>query len=660
MPIIRSPISDIADLSVADREEHLAVVRRECADFRVQTAREEKWLDSWRLFRGLNDEGTPFKNRFFSTYLWGVVESRLAVIEPMFFSADPAYEFRSPRLEDDKRNILLADLVTRQIHGNTEFRQALTKILMDAFIFGASYPHVFFRSVLKPVGPFPRAVIGEDGFPQRGMDGQPEMEMVTEELKVYHAPWLQYVPIWDSFIHPDGRRGFTLREVTGRELLRSSQGPNALYPQERVLEVLHMAALDGMMQDRTRGDRMADFRPGTDDLIQRDLMLAAVGVQTSDRVQDWIGGYVDDAMSQPFPILHYDDGDYSGTYALSRTGQLMELRFFKGASPDGTPGRLAVMPNINSVEPYGVAISEQAGPVLRAHSRFLQLALDGAELTVHPTWVVSSRFADDVRRVYTGPGAINEAPTLPGEDPKLHLQRMDMPQSWQNAFQIKDLLKAEMDHALGMDDFSRGRLAAGRRSASEVSIANEFAQSRLELLANRITDQFAVPLGRKWLILDSIHLEDQDIRNLLGRKADGLQLPSVQEIVENMEVVFRGSVVDSDRQVMLARYREMSGPYMSMLPLLQLPYVQEFLRRWMQAAGMGDVSKTFPPLNPAMQTALEQQLMMGAQSAASQGGQIDSGMGSSLSAAGGANAPQPPTPDGMGMGGLPDMMGMMG
>jgi hypothetical protein len=288
--------------------------------------------------------------------------------------------------------------------------------------------------------------------------------------------------------------------------------------------------------------------------------------------------------------------------------------------------------------------------LLEAHSRFLQLAIDGASLTVHPQWKVSQHYDQTVGRVYTGPGMVNMVPTMGNEPLDNHLVRDDLPTGWDRALQFRDFLQTELDQAWAQDDFSKGRFTSGRKTAQEVSRVLQFAQSRLELLADRISDQLGRPIGRKWLCMSALNMSEGDVQDVLGVKwgAGGEIMPGIEDIIRTMQVMFKGSVLASNNTSKLTQVANVANVYFQSLPFLQFPHVQNFMRNWFQLAGLEGVTKDFPPVDPNAATRLEQIMMeKGLQDLGGAGGgegrpSTPTDETDMLRKAGGAEAPPPP------------------
>jgi hypothetical protein len=638
---------NLAALSRDEREEHLKIVRQECIEFR-ETKR-DMWLKIHRVMRGIHDRNSPYRSKLMSTYLWSAIQSWMSVLEPLFFSTFPVFDLTTPRDEDDERNRVYEALLTHQVQAQPDFRAAWSSVLMESLVFGSSYPWTYWRTVNKKIGPFREPVLDTFGTPLIDpASGDFAVSESFENLRITHSPWLEHVDLWDSFIHPDGRRGFSRREVTGYELLQSSGGENPLYEPRRVERMLRAAARSVQAKNPMATTGGMNFHFGDDDQIVEDELALEAGTEAGRRLHEWVAGIEKDVLAMKFPILHYDDGDFSGTYALNVDKRLYELRFNEGASADGMPNRMAITPYSSPQEVFGVSVAETTFGLLHAHTRFLQLAIDGASLTVHPTWMVSEQFDQLVGEIFTGPGAINKVPTTGGEPMDNHLQRMDMPNSWVNAMQFRDSLRDELDQAWAQNEAVQGRFAGGRKTAQEVSSVLQFSQSRLELLADRIGHQFGSPLGKKWLCMNTVHMDREDMMDVVGLKAANIELLDLREVIKQAQTVFKGSVLASNSSSKLQQFQTLAQVYFNSLPMLHLPHVQEFMMRWFEIAGLEAVTKKFPAPQPGMTAfdVMAMQAQSGSTPASPTGGGLPktptdvSGM---ASAAGGATAPPGPS-----------------
>jgi hypothetical protein len=641
-------VPDLNRLSVTDREQHMMIVRRECLDFREP--KRAFWLDAWRLFRQLREPGAPTRAKFISSYVWSAVQSQMGLLEPLLFTSLPTWDLTSPRDEDYERNTLLENLLTQQVHFQSNLRRQWSAILLEALVFGSSYPWTYWRTTHKKIGPVFQPVITDQGVPLRDERGEPVIRETWPEIRTHHAPWVEHVDLWDSFIHPDGRRGFSRRIVTGYELLQNAVGPNALYDPARVRRMLSAAqAAILRTKDPSRATAGGEnFVFGDDNQVIEDELAKEAGTQVGERFSGFRAGLVSDALAATFPILHYDDGVHSGSYALNVDGRLLELRWNPGTGPDGSGYRMAVVPNSAPQEVYGVGFIEANYDLLLVYNRFLQLATDGASLTVNPTWLVSQRFDQVAAELLTFPGAINVVPTMSGERLEAHVQRMDMPQSWYNALQFREAIRDELDQAFASNESTFGRFASGRKTAQEVAQVLHFAQVRIQLLADRIADQFATPLGRKWLALSSVYMTPEDMENVLGLAAVGVEMPTPEEIIRTMQVIFRGSVISSNNAAKLGQIQGVAQAFLNSLAFLELPHVQEFMKEWLRLAGLEGVTKKLPAPRPGLTAFDVMAAQKGAGASPTAGGlpSTPTDLSTLFAAQGGATAPPGP-PEGV-------------
>ncbi len=597
----------LADLSVEDREKALTIVRRECVDHRKATGREEVWRDIWTYYRGLLDEQSPYVNRHVSTYLWSAIHALIAMVEPMFFRTNPTFDLRCARLEDDEDLRLWEQLLWHQINFRSNVRWSLAKIMPEMFAFGSSFPMCLHRTEHKMV---PVHVPGGPGE-------EPKQRHLR--VRTQHGPSLIHFDLWNSFQHPDGRRGFSLEEVDGYTLTRRAD--EGTYDKQRVAQAL-VAAERRIKSERTKkGVKVGgkeDFVPGDDSLIQRDFLAMEAGTEAGDRLHAYLKGLVKDAWSQQFPVLHYADGDHYGAYLLDRSSKLMELDWRVGSAPDGTSPRMALTPFPDSRTIYGLSMGELAMPHLKMHSRFGQLAMDAAELTVHPQFLVSQQYDQLIGELFTGPGAINVAPTMGGEDPKMHVQAQILPDKWRSALDYRGEIERDVDLLFAQGDFSKGEVSRGRRPATELNLIAQSGSQRIQLVADRISAQFGSPLGFKMLCMNSVNLTESDIVDVLGLKAAGKRMPKLEMIHRAMTVVFRGSVMASNQQIMLSRYTQIAPIFQAMLPYMPMAHANEFMRRLLETAEMETVSRQLPPPDPKTATLMQMQLAAGA-SASGQG-----------------------------------------
>lgn len=639
----------LLDCTVAEREEYMEWARREAIDLR--NGHEPTWLDLFEEWRNITDLTSPYRNKVRSTYAFATVLSNISLIEPMFFSSDPVCEIASKWEDDWPNNAAHEQVLTKQVQGHTHFRKELASILTEAAVFGSSYPYTHFRTRRKVIGPLPvrNDAMGSAGT-ILGPDGQVLSGEEYREVQVYRGPELRYTSLWNTYVLPDGIRGFSVHDFTGYELVEASKGPNALFDAKRVKRAINVAKhqIEGGPA-KSRDDM--NFAFGDDHLVERDQLAQLAGTEAGLRHMwhEMDPSLRKNVMSYPFPVFFYDDGEFSGAYLLNKDGRFYELRFFRGSSVDGTPNRIGLTPFQSPGEVYGIGLLEIGLGLIQARSRFLQLALDGAELTVHPQWVVSDTYDRLNGEIMVGPGAVNVVPSLGGRLEE-HIQRQDMPQSWANALQAREqVITPELDELFQQDEHTKGRFPGGRHTAAEANLVGAANGARTELVADRIDTFFARPLLRKWDLMNRAFFTKSDYEDYLGPVgAKDVTPTDLESVLRRNSYIFKGSVTSATKSQMLARYPQMAQMYINALPLMRVPHVQEYFKRWFRDAGFEAITRLFPPADGVVQSEYAM-LSQG-------GGGTFSGMPKSPTdalgvlqqqgaAEGGATAPPPPRND---------------
>jgi hypothetical protein len=593
----------LKDCNREEREWYMREIRHEAQLLRRY--HEPIWLDLYEEWRALNDPNSPYRNKVRSTYAFTAVMSQISMLEPLFFANDPICEIASKWEEEWPSNQAHEAIITKQIQSRSNFRRIWAQILMESAVFGTSYPYCNWVHRLRTVGPFPNIVSGEGLEPLMGPDGTALSQTEYKQIQVYKGLELEYTSLWDTEMHPDGIRGFSIRHMTGYELERLSQGPNPLFDPSRVKRALRVAAEQiGGGPKKDRDD--LNFAWGDDQIIIRDQLAQLAGT-TAGRRTLWPeidSSLRKNVMAFPFPVFFYDDGEFSGAYLLNRDSRMYELRFFQAISVDGTPNRLKLAPFVPSQEPYNTGLLEIGLGLLQARSRFLQLGLDGAELTVHPQWLVSDTYDRLNGNLMVGPGVVNVVPALGGKLEE-HVARQDMPQSWVNAVQAKaQMMDPELDDLFAQDEHTKGQFPSGRHSAAAANLVGAANSARVELVGDRIDSQFARPLLRKMDVLNRAHFTKRDYEDYLGPigARDVLEAFDPEKILRRNDYVFKGSVLTSNRSQLLARYPQMAESYLNALPLLSVPHVQEYYKRWFNDAGFDAITRLFPEADGQIRT----------------------------------------------------------
>jgi hypothetical protein len=580
-------VDTLQGLSRTEREEYLWEVFREAESFRQ--GREDGMIRVFRYLRDLADPDTPYRTRMRHPYAFSAAQTIKAMIYPVLFSADPAVQIIDPNPDNYDRNQIAEELLTGHLKNplRTNFPVAFEKVCDDAIWFGWSAPWTWFRSETRVVGPrFEPRLAGGTQF----LDdiGNAVVDEVYEEVPVYHAPWLEPVDVWDTFLHPDGRRGFTRRDVTGYELLAQSSGANPMYDRERVLLMINRE-----IRAKT-AKSVQKFGDGSASFMERDQLSMEAGAEPPRHSELESSRWEKDVLARPFVVLHYDDGNSHGTYAVASTGGLMELRFFRGVNYDGSPNRLFCRTWQSPQELYGTSFFEVARDLLDFHSNIYRAAGDAAALQVHPVFVASQQFRMSGQQPVFGPGAIIYTPTTV-RSPDEHFKRLDTGMDFFQTFQLADnAVKRDLDLVFSQGDPQRGIFEGGRRTAYETSIVSAGAQGRIEVLVKKMFNEFVVPLCRKWLAMMSQHYTGRDYRRMLGSRAEDYSPPTITEIVSSLSYVPKGSITLSDTQTRRAQWPAIFDASLKSLPYMQIPHIRELFRRMLEDMGQEAVTRAIP------------------------------------------------------------------
>jgi len=636
----------LSDLTPLNRANFLWQVFRECEEFKAE--KEERIIEIFRFIRNLPDRDSPYHSDFRHPYAYAVAESIKSAVYPILFSADPSVELVDPNPQNHARNQIAEQILTSFVRnpGRTNLALAMDRILDDVIWFGFSAPWTYFKSESRNVGPrFEPQSDPITGQPILGRDGQPVMEGKFRPMRVYHAPWIEHVDAWDTFWHPDGLRGFTRRDATGYELLEQSAGANPIYDFDLVMEMIQR---EGQSSKRAHSHNYTD---GNHSARDRDEMSKEAGAEPGRHDAMLRSVWAQDILAKPFVLLHYDDGRYSGTYAVaSGKGSLMELRFNEGVSYDGTSQRMRLTYSISPQDLYGTGLEEIAMPLTRLHTRFFQAASDITALTQNPMWLVSPQFKEHNPRLITGPGALIETPPLGRGGFDEHIKRLDMPQGAFQPMQFVDTIQRGLDMLFAQDDFSRGNFSGGRKTARESMLVANAAQNRIQVLYDRIVNQFAIPLMRKWLAMSAEHYTQRDYVEMLGLPGVEYVPPSTREIVSGLTYIPKGSINGADLEMRRQSWPAALQTLMQTLPVMQVPHIHESVKRYLSDLGHEAVSKMIPSVtDPRMtefqatiQQALQQQQQLGAQPGAASPPRSPGDISGLLRSRGGASAPPGP------------------
>lgn len=594
--------SDLATMTTQERERIMPALFDEAVRYRRESNRENNWLELYRMFRMVKDADSVHVANIRHPYVFSIVAAIQSALYPTFLSANPPFQIGDLNPANRDRNTMTEQIVAAQLQNpqRSNFRTAWDSLLQDVTIFGTAVPWINFRSEVRSVGPVFEPERLTDGTVVLGEDGRPNVVESYPQLRVYHGPHVTHIDNWDHYFHPDGNRSWAIRDTIGRELLHASQGGSPRYDANRVDRMLREEANRAKF-DRLRG---GEFSGGDVTLHERDELAMEAGAEPRRYREDYISSIaVKDVMGRIYPLYHYTDDQFSATYAVTKAGKWFELRFIPAAGPDGTrniiPLKAAPVPQ----EVYGLSVLEPHIDLFKLQERMYQAMADGAALTVNPMWIMSEAMRQSNPEMVTGPGHILNVPTFGNEDVQSHVRRLDMPQTWVNASQFLEYIQGDLDQSLGTSELMRGQMPQGRRAATLVQQVAAAAEGRLKMIHERLAVQFGVPLVRKFMALNAVHLDREDYITYLGpHKARQYAPPSLAEIVESLSYIPKGSLASADSAMRAARWPQVITTMTQALPFLQLKPVNESFRRWLEDMGMDDISRLMPEATDQIRT----------------------------------------------------------
>lgn len=578
----------LSSLSRDEREKYLWQVFREAEQFRAH--KEPAMIETFRYIRGIKDQQSPYKTDLRHPYAFTVAQAIKASIYPAFLAGDPAIQLLDPNPDNHPRNQITEKILTSFIKNplKTNFPSAFEKTLDATIWFGWSRPYTYFRSRHQVIGP--RYVpVEENGQVQLDSQNRPIVRETFRKVRTYHAPWLEEVDNWDSWTHPDGRRVFTRRDVTGYELLGQTSSANPLYGIESVSRLIN-AEFSSL---RTRKAESA--HTGPDSFSDRDVLASEAGAEPPRHSEMEMSIWDKDVLAKPFILMHYDDGEFSGTYAVvGQRGGFKELRFNQGASYDGTHNTLLSKMWQSPQELMGTSWFEVSKDLLRLHSRMYQAAGDSMALQVLPMFAASNQLRMLGNELVFSPGGIIWTPPT-NRTTREHFERVETGADFVNTFNIVGgPLKNDLDRAFFQDDVRQGFLGGGRRTAQEVREAAAGGQAITNVFIKKLGDEFVTPLARKWTAMMSEHYTARDFVKMLGPIGADYIPPSVEELIDGLQYTPRASLTIADSQLRRQQWPGIMQVAIQMLPLLQVPHMRELFKRMMEDMEQDDITRIIP------------------------------------------------------------------
>lgn len=445
---------------------------------------EDVWLECYKLYRmyreELPEEDEGLSNIFVPKIL-ADIESITPRIVLSLFARRP-YVVIKPREQGDvERAKLVSKLIQAQFDKQNMFMKAFEWI-KQALIYGSSPAQIGWRHERR-VGKTrvfaPRIVAGQDMTQLFGPVPREQETVYTD----WDDPWFEPIDVWDFYPDPDAKTlddaGWVIRrQWVSREEMEAAG-------------VYHNIAEAARTASESAGRRPAEER------------LQAVGR---------IAGRAGETRTRPIELLHFWRGSKVTTIA-NRTVVVRDEQedvYYHGRLPF-----VHIVDTLVPHEFHGIGVAEAEKGLQEELNSIRNQRRDNVTMALQRMVVVMRNVGIKGEQLRWRPnGVIWIDDTV---DPRMAIQVLDVPEVTRSAYEEEDRVHRDMEEVSAVSDFVRGALAETQRTATEISLAAQGGNARVQLKI-AVMAMGLKEVARHFLDLNRQFLTEERVVRVIGER----------------------------------------------------------------------------------------------------------------------------------------------
>lgn len=652
------PVAEAGDVQAPTRQEiESALIAR----FRYADAHRQKWdekaVEWYKLYVGYRDDEDDVdpetglsRSNLHIPRTYEEIDTLRARIVKSFFSSRPYVDFLpmppdpdTPQLlaANDEKAKIAASVVDEQLEAN-QIARRFYDFVTSFLVFPAGIMSVGWRYETRRVRrrvPQVLQVLGPMGFmpatqPVTMPDGTVQlmpvtvMQTVEEETVVWDDNDIQNVDFFDFWPDPRGYDLDSCRFVFHREWLRRSEI-------EDILAVLEEAGGGQVYPVDWDAIRQA----GSSLEEGRWRRMSAVGMAPETQDSYWTDPEGQDDKSAMYEVLHYWEDDRHGILInrchLAYWGQNPYWRH--GKKPFAV-GVFEPLPN----EFYGLSAVQILEGLQHELNTLRNQRVDNVAFVLNRMWKVRRGADIDEAELVSRPAGIIHVDTDTDVTP------LDIPDVTRSAYQDEQVVKDDMQNAVGVPDIVRGAVAERGQTATEVVTKSTSASIRFDV---KIMLYETMGVKRLVHLMDCNNQQFIDAPRLVRMFGDSGSAPEWKRVEPGHligEFDYRPAGANVDPAANKETRRQQLTQVMQVVLQTKNPFVNpyELTKAWLESFDLRNVEKLLVSPQELAQRQMLQQAMM--QQLQQQGGPGGPG-GLPNGIPGGPMAPPmpqaPPTPE---------------
>lgn len=437
-------------------------------------------------------------SKIYNPYTWGNIET----VVPRMVAQRPTVTYKPREPQDETTSDILTSLFEYWWDKDRAFEKVVAWI-KDALIYGTGIVKVYWKTVTKEVTSYE---LDSDGLPL--IDENGEYMTKTEEIVDFDDPTLEVVNLYDFFIDPE-----------------ATDIQEAQWIIHRYWKTIDEIEQAGCYKNVSKLKRhLARVEKSAAELERKELAFGSQAEQddTVDKVELW---------------EMWDSDGLTVVAAGEIIVREQKTPFWHGKKPF-----IALRDSIVPHEFYGKGEIEPVIKLQHAINTIQNQIIDNRTQVLMNMWKVTGENIDESELIYRPNGVIHLSNEFEKVDPIVP------PDLTGNAQKDLSFLKADIQQALGIYDYSKGAESGINKTATGIGLVQEAANARFNHKI-QLLEESIKKLGDIILALYQQFITDEKVLRVVGDKGEEFIRVLPKDIAGSYDCVPEaGSTTPIDKQ----------------------------------------------------------------------------------------------------------------
>ena len=453
---------------------------------------EVKWLRYYKMYRNFLETKRTNRSNLFIPYTFSMIESALPQIALQLIPGKEFFHVRATEESDmDKSDPL--EIILRYQLGRTNFFVKGIDWIKECLIYGTAYAKVWWHRDIRETT-LRQPFINAKGFKVGFHD-------VQKTVTLFNGPMFEPVDIWS--IYPEPNSTWIYDPYTG--IIQKSW---------KTKEQLEVLAEQGKWENVSEA-----LETSSEDLwAKENERYSAIGMNRPEMPRDSAGN------PTLYECLEYQEDDKLIVVVNREVVTVKE-------QPNPTRVKRKTYLQIKDIsvphEHYGIGEVEAIEGLQDELNQKRNQRMDNVNLIINRMWKVARGARVDISNLVSRPGHVILTDDMDG------IEALDVPDVTASAYKEEEIVKADMQTALGNYEYSRGATPERREAASTVVSLQGAANSRYLLKAKMIAQAGIEPLLYWFTDLNLANLEQKQSIRIAGKSGFNFKAVNLEDLPES-------------------------------------------------------------------------------------------------------------------------------